>query len=648
MTVSAADWAGQLQESLEHWSKGRLDLGGRGLQQVIRLLQGPANGIWRALLHNQLALLSRQLGHEKYAREQWDLAQSCWREGGYAAGSVELKPTLDWYCQLLDHYGFQDRAREVRRLSSGAAPPLLDPFVDLGVAQDLVSQSFAPLGGKTLAEIAAPAQGPSGPSSEPREWEGLVALALEMASQGKLPPALGRLDRAKELALRLRDRDGGHVLCLVYCAESLAAFVAGDYSTAGQARQEAVRIWSEIQTNTGLFSDGTHEKFIAALRQGGQPQAALVFEARHQQQTFPVLDPWSDLEVGLQKGNWQAESFSLSKEWQPRLEQAFKLLHRQNTMEALKELGLLEQRLLPDQQRAAPGALLLQMQALVSYAAGDYDAAQELFRRAMLLWDSLGATARNEPPFLEQFRSLLVLFSLPEMAEALGDSLCDPFVYYKPGQEMARVSGGKSEDAPESEDSRESWERLLREAWSLAARGRWEQALRTASQSQRVARLLSENDLRVAYSLNSQAIFSYQAGNYQDADELLREAVLGWKRGAHSPSARTAWSEFCQVLSSSSWELLGAKLQAMWDQPVVKSAFDPALLPVDSLAERGMPTVEMEEEEPLEADGVLRLPSTSPKNRAPRRKQPVPLVVGLLVLLALVAAFVLKLKFSGP
>jgi len=612
MTLDPADWAGQLQESLEHWSKGRRDVGGRGLQQVIAKLEGPAMAFWRALLHNQLALVSHEMGHEKYARTQWQQALHHWNQSGLMAGSSDLDPTLDWYRQLLTYYGFEDRSQAVNRLHQAGKPPLLDPFSPLPqVAENDQESAWMPLGGKTVAQLGQAK--PVAVEAGKRDWDEFLKLALQLAAQGKLQPALGYLDGAKEIALLRRDRDDGHLLSLVYCSESICAFLTGDYSLAGQAKQESVRMWAGLGDNPNVYLGDVHDRFVQALRESGQEQAAQLFGERHRKKTFPLLDPWTDLETGLTRGNWQAEEFHLEKEWQKRLDVALKHHSRGSFMEALKGLGLLEQKLTPEQSSSAPGALVLQLQSLVSYAAGDYDAAQELFRKAQLQWDSLAVGGRRQPPYLDQVKSLLTMYNMGSLADQLGESLCDPFLSYKSEMEMARVEAA-SPSQEDGENPRDSWESQLTQAWELAKKGRWEQAQRRAAHAQRVARLLAADDLRVAYSLNSQAIFANESGEYKESEELFSEAQRCWKRGSHAPSARTAWNEFCQLLRQSSWELLAMDLEAKWSKPVARSAFDPALLAPDCLNAASMPVIETVQEE-NEDDGVLRLPAASKKRR---------------------------------
>lgn len=633
MTLDPADWAGQLQLSLEHWSKGRRDVGGRGLQQVIAKLEGPAMAFWRALLHNQLALVSQEMGHENYARAQWQQALSQWSQSGLVAGSSELEPTLDWYRQLLTYYGFEQRSEAVKRLHHARKPPLLDPFSPPPPPADESEADWAPLGGKTVAQLA-PAQ-PVAIEVGKRDWDEFLKLALELASQGKLQPALGYLDGAKEIALLRRERDEGHLLSLVYCAESICAFLAGDYSLAGQAKQESVRMWAGLSDNPKVYLGDIHERFVQALREAGQDQAAQLFGERHRKKTFPLLDPWTDLETGLQRGNWQAAEFQLENEWQKRLEVALKHHARGSFMEALRELGLLEQKMTPDESRAAPGALVLQLQSLVSYAAGDYDAAQELFRKAQLQWDSLAVGGRRQPPYLDQVKSLLTMHNMGSLADQLGESLCDPFLSYKTEMEMKRVEVAPTSQE-DSDNPRDSWEAQLTQAWELAKKGRWEQAQRRAAHAQRVARLLAADDLRVAYSLNSQAIFANESGEYKESEELLSEAQRCWKRGSHAPSARTAWSEFCQLLRQSGWDLLATDLEARWSKPVARSAFDPALLAVDCLNAASLPVLEAVQEEE-EDDGVLRLPPGQRKRRERQSTQAnwgARIVVALLLLAA--------------
>ena len=106
--------------------------------------------------------------------------------------------------------------------------------------------------------------------------------------------------------------------------------------------------------------------------------------------------------------------------------------------------------------------------------------------------------------------------------------------------------------------------------------------------------------------------------------------MRGWRRGSHLTAARTAYSEFCDILRQTQWEPLAVQLEGLWDQPVSRSAFNPALLPLDSLTKSGMKVLAEPVEEEVD-DGVLRLPNLP-------RKQPMPvkrmswLLAGVLLL----------------
>lgn len=634
-------WAGLLQNSLDHWSKGRSDLGGRGLQQVIAQLQGPDHALWRAFVYNQLALLSNQMGHWQYAKEQWEIANETWRDCGMTPGSADLEATLEWYAQLLSHYGFAERAERVKGLHREGQAPLLNPWEEKQDKPQLLELSklpapalipapaveevdYAPVGGQRVASRPLGGQ-------DFQEWDHQVRLALKSAAEGKLPPALSMLDKAKESASAARARDNGHLLALIYNAEALACFVAGDYSAAAEAKNEAFRLWTTLPESLKCFSGDTHTRFIKALREGGQPQASATFAQRHQQSLCPLLDPWNDLEVGIKTGDWQNNDFNLKEDWKARVELALQSHARGNFVEAQKELGLLEQQMQSDDLQRAPGALLFQMQSVMAYATGDYDSAQVLYGKASGVWDRLEPGQRKDGPYLTQLRNLVSMYGLEIMAERLGDSLCDPFAFYKHSHQMERVEVG-SQGADEANPA-EEWEKQLREAWEMAGQGRWDLARRRAANSERVARLIDPNDLRVAYSLNSQAIFAHAAGDYADGDQLQEDAVRGWRRGSHLPAARTAYSEFCEVLRDADWDRLSHQLKEMWDKPVSRSAFQPALLPLECLAKAGM-KVMTAAPEPEEDDGALRLPAMESKPKVADRKGGGFLVV--LLVLALV------------
>ena len=603
-------WAGLLQASLDHWSQGQSELGGKGLQKVLGQLRGHDHTLWRALVHNQLALLSQQMGHADYARQQWELACQSWADSGLEGGSPELQATLDWYVQLLTRYGFVGRAERIQQLHQSLQPPLLEPGLESPPGEDLYAETYAPLGGQRLS---APQSAPAAPEVA-LSWDGYVEEALRLASEGKLPPALVCLDRAKDSALKMPERE--HLLALLYNAESLACFVAGDYSAAAQAKQESVRLWTALGETGKVFMSDVHPRFIQALEGSQQSQAATVFGQRHGRRECPLIDPWSDLEVGLQTGDWQNSAFDLSRDWKLRVESSLRYHGRGSYVEAQRELGLLEQQMQPEDLRKLPGALLYQMQSVMAYAMGDYDSAQELYRKAVGVWERLEPPQRKEGFFLDQLRNLVTMYGLESMTERLGEGLCDPFVFYKHEHQMEKVAVG--EDVDEQSDPREQWEKQLLEAWQMAAKGRWDMARRRAAHSERVARLLGHDDLRIAYSLNSQGLFAHSAGDYQDADQFYEEAVRAWRRGSHMPAARTAYSEFCDLLRQSDWEHLAALLESLWDQPVSRSAFNPALLPLDSLEALGM-QVHQAVEDDEEDDGVLRLPSMPRKAPAPTR-----------------------------
>lgn len=632
-------WAGLLQTSLEHWSKGRADLGGRGLQQAISQLQGPDHSLWRALVYNQLALLSNQMGHWQYAKEQWEISNETWRECGMTPGSPDLEATLEWYCQLLSHFGFAQRADQVKALHRQGEAPLLNPWEEAQAKPQLLELSrlprpavipapvvddvdYAPVGGQRVASRSLADQGV-------QEWDHHLRNALKSAAEGKLPPALASLDKAKESGAAARARDNGHLLSLLYNGESLACFLAGDYSAAAEAKSESFRLWSGLGESLKCFSGDAHPRFIKALREAGQVQASSTFAQRHQQSLCPLLDPWSDLEVGFKTGDWQNNNFNIKEDWKAKVELALQSHARGNFVEAQKELGLLEQQMQAEDLQRAPGALLFQMQSVMAYAIGDYDSAQVLYGKALGVWDRLEPGQRKDGPYLSQLKNLVSMYGLEIMAERLGESLCDPFAFYKHSHQMERVEVGASSSNDEANPA-EAWEKQLREAWEMAGQGRWDLARRRAANSERVARLIDPNDLRVAYSLNSQGIFAHAAGDYADGDQLYEDAVRGWRRGSHLPAARTAYSEFCDLLRDADWDRLSHALKEMWDKPVSKSAFQPALLPLDCLARSGMKVITAPPEP--EDVGALRLPEMAKPARADRTGGGAAVVAAVLVL----------------
>jgi len=652
MADASPSWAGQLQNSLDFWSKGRCDLGGRGLQQVLAQLQGPDHTLWRALVYNQLALLSNQMGHWQYAKEQWEMANENWRESGTAAGSPDLQATLDWYVQLLSHYGFAERAEALRQLHAQNHPPLLNPWEEPTETSQfrpisevpaaaplrleiLPETDYAPVGGQRLATRPLANQGFS-------DWDALICQGLQAAGEGRFQPALASLDKAKEMALSNK-----HVQALIYDAEAVAGFLAGDYSQASLARQEAVNLWLALDDSFNPYAGNVHSRFIKALEDSGQGKAAAIFSQRHQLQKCPLIDPWADLEGGMKTGDWENAEFNILDDWRARVEMALKFHARGNWLEGQKELGLLEQQLTPEQLQQAPGALLFQMQAIMAYAGGDYDSAQVLFRKAVTVWESLEPKDRNEGPYLEQLKALMGIYGLESISERLGERLCDPFVFYQAEHQMRQIASGDGDS--EQGHPRERWENQIREAWEMALKGRWDSARRQAAKAERYAKLISAHDLRVCYSINSQAAFAHAAGDYTDSDELYEESVRAWRRGSHLPAARTAYSEFCVILREAEWPALAVILEEIWDRPVSRSAFNPALLPPDSLAKTGMQILQAPAEEEPD-DGVLRLPSLPRVERRQQDSFPVGKVLFFILLLAglVVAGWLGYHKFVQP
>ena len=611
--ATSATWANLLQTALDHWSQDRKDLAGKGLQQVLTQLQGPADGFWRALVHDQLALLSHELGHRGYSLEQWDKAQACWQTLGLAPGSDLIGPSLDWFAALLRDSGFGPTSERLQRLHQQGQVPLIDP-------QD----QFEPLGGKVLTPAARPSAQPG-----PQGWPELLHECLSQAQQGKLPAALQAVDRCKPLASAQKLT---HLFPFLYCAESIACFLAGDYSAAGEAKQEALRLWYQVDRRSPEIQT-LASQFAQVLRQVQLDGPAELVMQRLEQGEIPLIDAWVDLKPGgLKQGTWATEQFHLREEWRPRIDACLRYLQRSQPLEGLKELGLLEQKLNDQELRSAPGGLVYQLQSLMAYAAGDYDGAAGLFRKAIGVWDTLKPGERKEGNYLAEVKSLLTVYSLELMGERLGDRLCDPFVFYKPEQQMQSLS------SPEDEgDPRDSWEQLMLKAWQQARAARWEAAIRQASHGERVARLLGANDMRITYSLNSLALFSQASGAYAEAEAFMEDALRAWKRAAGNTSARTAWNEFRCLLQESEWESLAEQLDKLWSQPTSKSAFDPALLPreaLDTLGMSQMPSVPV----PSAAPGELVLPELErPRPTRARRKSSGFPLLALLLIVALVA-----------
>jgi len=626
-------WSENLQTSLGYWSTGQCDVAGKGLQRVIGQLQGPDHAMWRAFVYNLLALLSNQMGHWQFARDQWDMAQECWAQSGVEPGDNSLQPTLQWYAQLLQHYGFSSRAAHLLQLHAAHRPPLLDPWQDTAEGSSFAQVTpvtatparpiyvpedqlgYAPLGGQTLSSRGTPLT----PSDEvPLEWDGHLNRALRLAAEGKLPRALSCIDRAKDQATARRERDNGHLLSLIYNAESLVCFLGGDYPEASQSKEEGARLWSMAVKSMNPFAGETHARYLQVLKDAGQSRAAQLFEQRHQRSQCPLIDPWSDLEVGLQTGDWESQSFNLQQDWKTRMEGALQQHARGNLTQSQQELGLLEKLMSPEQMQQAPGALLMQMQSVLAYAIGEYDSAQILFTKAVSVWDRLKPTEKREGPFWGQLMSLVTMYGLEAMAEPLKTGLCDPFAFYRRQHQLQRVE--EVEQASEEiGDPRQQWERQMVQAWDMARKGRWDQARRQAAHAQKVAQLINNQDLRVAYSLNTQAIFAQNAGDYSDSGELQENAVRAWRKGSHLPAARTAYSEFCDILHQTQWTQLAQVLENMWGQPVARSALNPALLPIDCLARSGI-SIQPDSTEVQEDDGVLRLPEMPSSRKEPEKK----------------------------
>ncbi|MBS2037708.1 hypothetical protein JST97_22180 [bacterium] len=632
-------WAGQLQTSLDFWSKGRCDLGGRGLQQVLLQLRGPDFSLWRALVYNQLALLSNQMGHWQYAKEQWELANETWRESGMHPGAPELQATLEWYFQLLSHYGFAERAQSIRQLHEQKQPPLLNPWDEPAEKPQLTplsqvpasppprlevasQETYAPVGGQRVASRSLAEQGFA-------DWDELLCQALKAAAEGKLQPALASVDKAKSLVIGKK-----HEQALIYNAEAICGFLAGDYSQSSLARQEAINFWLALDESVSPYAGTNHQRYIEALNQAGQTQAANIVAQRHSQMKCPLIDPWADLESGLKSGQWETTQFNILEDWSSRVEMALRFRVRGNLLEAQKELGLLEQQMSLEQMQQCPGALLMQLQSIMAYATGDYDSAQVLFRKAVTVWEALEPRQRHDLPYLGQLKELMKTYGLESLAEILGERLCDPFVTYKAEHQMRQVS--VDEDQGDDQHPREEWENQIREAWEMALKGRWDSARRHAAKAERQAKLLGQTDLRVCYSLNSQAVFASAAGDYSDSDELQEEAIRAWRRGSHLPAARTAYSEFCLILREAGWSGMAAILEEIWDKPVARSAFNPALLPPEALSKTAMKIIEaVKEEEP--DDGILRLPSLPRAERRPQQGLPIGKIAASLLLVSAIA-----------
>ena len=239
--MADASWSNQLHTALEEWSSGRLDRAARSFNRGLESCQAPEMAVWRSFLHNQMALLSQDTGEWEEARLHWQAAQQSWGEAGLSPSSPQLKATLDWYVDLLEHHRFSERSSAVRQLQQAGRAPLLDPWQGAsamtapaapGVTRPgaKVEESFAPLGGNSVSmQRASVSQG---------SWTDLISQALELSARANFSRALNLFDQARNQVVARRVTHP-HLLALVYCAESIGAFTSGNYTQAEKSSDQA-------------------------------------------------------------------------------------------------------------------------------------------------------------------------------------------------------------------------------------------------------------------------------------------------------------------------------------------------------------------------------------------------------------------------
>ncbi len=371
--------------------------------------------IWRAFVENQLALLSQETGQWEEARYHWEAAQKSWSTAGLKAGSTDLSATLDWFADLLEHYRFPERALHLRRQHRISRPPLIDPWLSDGeqpavptaAPAEAPEQLYEPMGGKTVSTQRNRSSGGT--------WDELLTRALELAARANFPRAQNLFDEARH---RVVDRrvTHPHLLALVYSAESIGAFLAGCYPQAEKARDTARELWRAPEHDREDL-----QRFAQALRAAGQESAAALFVSRNAQNQFPLIDPWTDLQAGVARGQWQAAD---APEWLPRLEEAMQQYARGNLYECQHRLDNLS---LQSDGEPARQALLGNLQALLAHARGEENEARTFYLRARNGWTDAHALG----PEL----ALLRLHQLEKLADALAAGhLLDPFDHPLPTQ----------------------------------------------------------------------------------------------------------------------------------------------------------------------------------------------------------------------
>ena len=413
--MADANWSNQLHTALEEWSAIRPDRAARAFHSALEGCQSDDMTIWRAFVENQLSLLSQETGQWDEARHYWESSQKSWSQAGIQAGSDDLSATLDWFCDLLEHYRFPERALHLRRQHRIKRPPLIDPWLSEDSALPMaaaprpekVEESYAPMGGNTVSTQRD--QAAAG------DWGVLVTQALELAARSNFPRAQNLFDQARHKVVDRRVTHP-HLLALVYSAESVGAFLAGNYPQAEKARDTAAELWRTPERDREDL-----QRFAQALQAAGQESAAVLFMSRIAQNQMPLIDPWNDLQGGVVRGEWQApEAF----DWLSHLEDALKHFERGNLEEVQRRLDNLGLQL---HGQPAREALLGNLQALLAHALGRENDARIFFNRARTRWTQAGS--------LEAELLLLNGYGLKKLSLALkAGHLLDPFDHPLPTQ----------------------------------------------------------------------------------------------------------------------------------------------------------------------------------------------------------------------
>jgi len=403
--VSDANWSNQLHIALEEWAAARTDRAQRSFHRVLEGCQSEEMVVWRAFLHNQLALLCLETGQWDEARHHWDAALQSWGAAGLQPDSPQLAATLGWYADILDHYQFRERARLLR--TSGRVP-LIDPWQSESPVQSAFAtsagapvqneESYQPMGGNSVS-----VQRSGGATGT---WDELITQALELAGRANFPRAQNLFDQARDQVVARRVTHP-HLLALVYSAESIGAFVAGQYPLAEKARDQAKELWRTPEQHSEDL-----QLFAQALKAAGQENAAALFMSRVGKHEFPLLDPLTDLQSGVARGQWKTATV----DWLASLEEACKHFARGNLVECQRRLDSLAMQMEPQPAREA---LLGNLQALLAQAQGEEDEARTFYNRARTRW--------TNPNTLSADLKILRRYKLEKLADALkAGHLLDP------------------------------------------------------------------------------------------------------------------------------------------------------------------------------------------------------------------------------